>query len=228
MSDLIELSAEPRSDLGKGASRRLRKTGMVPAVIYGGDSDPASITLTHNEFIHLLENETTYSQVIKLKVGKKKEDVILRDLQRHPFKNQVLHADFYRIDQKTILTVSLPLHLLNEEACYGVKTEGGILNRLVTEIEVACLPKDLPEYLVLDVADLHLGDSLHLSDIKMPKDVELLALSHHDEDEDEHEYDIGVVAVSKMREEKDEDEDADTEGTEADITDEDSEESPED
>ena len=204
MSDKIELTAVVRSDMGKGASRRLRKTGLVPAVIYGGETDPISITLPHNSFMHELENEAVYSQILSLKIGnKKKEDVILRDLQRHPFKPKIMHADFMRIDHKTVLHVAIPLHLLNEETCHGVKQEGGLLNRLVNEIEVACLPKDLPEYLELDVAGLELGDSLHLSDIKVPEGVEIIALTHIDEQDpdSESEHDIGVVAVHKMREE---------------------------
>ena len=194
MSDKIELHAEPRSDLGKGASRRLRKTGMVPAIIYGGGDDPESITLAHNEFIHELEKEAIYSQVLSLKVGKKKEEVILRDLQRHPFKNLVMHADFQRIDKNKAIHVTVPLHFINEDSCHGVKMEGGLLNHLAAEVEISCLPKDLPEYLELDVAELKLGESLHLSDITLPKGVEIVALSHGED------YDTGVAAVSKTRE----------------------------
>lgn len=194
MSDTIELNAEPRSDLGKGASRRLRKTGMVPAIIYGGGADPESITLLHNEFIHELEKEAIYSQVLSLKVGKKKEEVILRDLQRHPFKNLVMHADFQRIDKNKAIQVTVPLHFVNEESCHGVKMEGGLLNHLVSEVEISCLPKDIPEYLELDVAELKLGESLHLSDISLPKGIDIVALTHGEE------YDTGVAAVSKTRE----------------------------
>ncbi len=193
MSDLIELNAESRSDLGKGASRRLRKNGLVPAIIYGGDSEPAAITLQHNEFIHQLENEAIYTQVLSLKVGKKKEDVILRDLQRHPFKNLVMHADFLRIDQKKEIHVSVPLHFVNEDKCYGVKTEGGLLNHLQSEIEIMCLPKDLPEYLEVDVTELKLGESLHLSDIKLPKGIQIVALTHGED------HDTGIAAVHKTR-----------------------------
>lgn len=218
MSDQFEVQAELREDMGKGASRRLRKTGLFPAVIYGGDADPISITVPHDSFMHELDNEAVYSQILSMKIGsKKKEDVILRDLQRHPYKPKIMHADFMRIDQKTILHVAIPLHLLNEETCHGVKQEGGLLNRLVNEVEVACLPKDLPEYLELDVAELHLGDSLHLSDIKVPKDVEIIALSHIDENDpdSEGEHNIGVVAVHKMREEKATDEEETVEAAEA-------------
>ncbi len=194
MSDMIELNAEPRSDLGKGASRRLRKTGLVPAIVYGGKLDPTSITLQHNDFIHQLENETIYTQILLLKMGKKKQEVILRDLQRHPHKQLIMHADFMRIDEKKTLNVTVPIHFLNEENCHGVKIEGGLLNHLQSEIEIVCLPKDLPEFLELDVEDLKIGDSLHLSDIKMPEGVEIVALTHGED------YDTGVAAVHKKRE----------------------------
>ncbi|MDJ0832158.1 MAG: 50S ribosomal protein L25/general stress protein Ctc [Gammaproteobacteria bacterium] len=194
MSDKIELNAEPRSDMGKGASRRLRKTGMVPAIIYGGGDDPESITLAHNEFIHELEKEAIYSQVLSVKLGKKKEDVILRDLQRHPYKNLVMHADFQRIDKNKAISVTVPLHFINEETCHGVKMEGGLLNHLVSEVEISCLPKHLPEFLELDVAELKLGESLHLSDISLPEGVEIVALTHGED------HDTGVAAVNKTRE----------------------------
>ena len=194
MSDKIELTAEPRSDMGKGASRRLRKSGLVPAIIYGGDAEPTAITLAHNEFIHQLENESIYTQVLSVKVGKSKNDVILRDLQRHPYKHMIMHADFQRIDKKKALHVAVPLHFINEEICHGVKQEGGLLNHLVTEVEISALPKDLPEYLELDVAELKLGESLHLSDISCPKGVEIVALTHGED------HDTGVAAVSKTRE----------------------------
>ena len=173
MSDKIELTAEPRTDLGKGASRRLRKAGLVPAIIYGGNTDPVSINLDHNDFLNQLDNETIYTQILSMKVGKsKKEEVILRDLQRHPYKQLIMHADFLRIDQKKVIHVTVPIHCLNEENCHGVKMEGGLLNHLQSEIEIMCLPKNLPEFLELDVENLNLGESLHLSDIKMPKGFE--------------------------------------------------------
>ncbi len=200
MSEKIELTAEPRTDMGKGASRRLRKSGLVPAILYGGDAEPQAINLKHNEFIHELENETIYTQVLSLKVGKKKDDVILRDLQRHPFKNMIMHADFQRIDKKKALHVTVPLHFINEDICHGVKQQGGLLNHLVTEVEVSALPKDLPEFLELDVKDLHLGDSLHLSDVICPDGVEIVALTHGED------HDTGVAAVHKTRESKADDE----------------------
>ncbi len=213
MSDQIELTAEPRSDMGKGASRRLRKAGLVPAIIYGGDTDPVSINLDHNDFANQLENESTYTQILSMKVGKsKKEEVLLRDLQRHPYKQMIMHADFLRIDQKKVIHVTVPIHCLNEEECHGVRLEGGLLNHLQSEIEIMCLPKNLPEFLELDVAELKLGESLHLSDIVMPEGVEIVALTHGED------HDTGVAAVHKTREIVDEDPEApeapETEGDE--------------
>ena len=201
MSDNIQLNAEPRADMGKGASRRLRRTDRVPAIVYGGDNDPVSISLAHNEFAHQLENEAIYTQLIDLHVGKGSEEVILRDLQRHPYKNKVLHADFFRVDKKKVLHIVVPIHVLNAEECVGVKMEGGMLTQTVSEIEIIALPKDLPEYLEIDAANLALGESLHLSDIKMPKGVEIAAFSHGDESED-HDHDIGILSVVKTRAEE--------------------------
>jgi large subunit ribosomal protein L25 len=195
MSDNIQLNAEPREDSGKGASRRLRHTGMVPAVVYGGDGAAASIMIEHNTFFHALENEAIYTQLIDLNVGKKKEEVVLRDLQRHPYKNKIMHADFFRIDNKVAINVTVPVHTLNADDCVGVKVDGGMLSLMMSEIEVICLPKDIPEYLEIDVAELQLGESIHLSEIKMPKGVEIVALTH----DDDGDHDLGVVSVHKTR-----------------------------
>ena len=196
MSDNIKLNAEPRADQGKGASRRLRRMNMVPAVIYGGDDDPVSISLNHNEFFHQLENEAIYTQLIDVKMGDHTDEVILRDLQRHPYKNRITHADFFRVDKKKPIHVVVPIHVVNEEDCVGVKMDGGMLTQVATEIEVICLPRDLPEYLEIDVAELHLGEILHLSEIKMPKGVEIVALTHGED------HDSSVISVVKTRAEE--------------------------
>jgi len=201
MSDNIQLNAEPRADSGKGASRRLRRTNMVPAVVYGGDSDPVSISLEHNDFSHQLENEAIYTQLIDLNIGNNKDEVILRDLQRHPYKNRILHADFFRIDKKTPIKIVVPIHVLNAEECVGVKMDGGMMTQLTTEIEVISLPKNLPEYLEIDAENLHLGESLHLSDIKMPEGVEIVALTNVEETEHD-DHDLGVLSVVKTRAEE--------------------------
>lgn len=200
MADTVHLNAEPRSDSGKGASRRLRHQGMVPAIVYGGDSDPVKISIPHNKIFHELEHETIYTQVIELQVGDLTEEVILRDLQRHPYKNKVMHADFFRIDKNKPIKIVVPIHVLNTEDCVGVRQDGGMITQTVTETEIIALPKNLPEYLEIDAAELHLGDALHLSNIVMPEGVELTALMNIEEEElDDH--DIGVVSVVKTREE---------------------------
>ncbi|NNE62839.1 MAG: 50S ribosomal protein L25/general stress protein Ctc, partial [Gammaproteobacteria bacterium] len=203
MSDTITLNVEPRSDSGKGASRRLRHQGLVPAIVYGGKFDPVQVSIEHNQFLHELEHETIYTQVINLKMGDKTQEVILRDLQRHPYKNKVMHADFFRIDKDTPIKVVVPVHVANEETCVGVKTDGGMLTQMISEIEIIALPKDLPEYLEIDVADLHLGDILHLTDIVMPEGVDIVALTHVEEGEDiEHDsHNMAVISVIKPREE---------------------------
>lgn len=213
MSDNIQLNAEPRSDSGKGASRRLRHLGLVPAIVYGGDGEPVQISLKQNEFSHQLENDAIYTQVIDLQVGGDTEEVILRDLQRHPFKNKVMHADFFRIDKNTPIKVVVPIHVNNAEECVGVKMDGGMLTQLVTEIEIIALPKHLPEYLELDVENLNLGETLHLSDIKMPEGVEITAMLNVEETEHD-DHDLGVLSVVKTRAEEEEVEDEALEGEE--------------
>ena len=218
MSEHIHLNAEPRSVSGKGASRRLRHENLVPAIVYGGDHDPVTISIKQNEFMHELENEAIYTQIINLQVGSTTEEVILRDLQRHPYKNKVLHADFYRIDNKKPLKVVVPIHILNAEECVGVKSDGGMLTHLISEIEIISLPKDLPEYLEIDAENLHLGETLHLSDITLPSGVEIVSLTHVDEEDEHDAHDMGVLAVVKTRAEEEISDDApeapETEGDE--------------
>jgi large subunit ribosomal protein L25 len=203
MSDNITLNAESRSDSGKGASRRLRHQGLVPAIVYGGKFDPVQVSIDHNVFLHQLDKETIYTQVVDLKLDGKIQEVILRDLQRHPYKNKILHADFFRIDKNTPIKVVVPVHVNNAEECVGVKMDGGMLTQVVTEIEIIALPKDLPEYLEIDALELHLGDILHLTDINMPEGVEIVALTYLEDVEDiEHdEHNVGVLSVVKTREE---------------------------
>ena len=205
MSDTIHLNADPRSDSGKGASRRLRHQGLVPAIVYGGDSDPVQISLDQNKLMHELDHETIYTQVVQLQVGDITEEVILRDLQRHPYKNKIMHADFFRIDKNTPIKIIVPIHINNAEECVGVRLDGGMLTQVVTEIEIIALPKDLPEYLEVDAENLHLGESLHLSDIKMPPGVEMTAMQNVEETEHD-DHDLGVLSVVKTREEIIEDE----------------------
>ena len=173
MSAMFELSAEPRSDLGKGASRRLRRAGKVPAILYGGGLEPQALTLEHLEFMNQLQNEAIYSHVLTLKLGDRIENAVLRDLQRHPFKPTILHVDFLRVSADRKLRVHIPLHFINEENALGVKQQGGLVNHALIDIEIACLPKDLPEFIEVDLIELGIGEALHLSDLKLPDGVEL-------------------------------------------------------
>ena len=171
-----EIKAEARTELGKGASRRLRRSGRIPGTVYGASKDPQSITLSHDEVLHQLDREAFYSSVLTLNVDAQSEQVVIKDLQRHPYKPDILHIDFLRIDAKQKITMRVPLHFMNEQQCIGVKSEGGVIGRIMTELEVSCLPGDLPEYIEVDMADLHVGDSVHLSDIVLPEGVEIHAL----------------------------------------------------
>ncbi|MFT5425711.1 MAG: large subunit ribosomal protein L25 [Gammaproteobacteria bacterium] len=178
----FELIAEPREDMGKGASRRLRREGKIPAVVYGAAKDAASIMISHNEIFHHLENEAFYSHILTLQVGKTKERVVLKDLQRHPYKPVVLHLDLLRVDENEKLTMRVPLHYINETTCIGVKTGGGVISHVMSEIEISCLPKDLPEYIEIDMAEIDLGEGIHLADLKMPEGTEIAALMHGGDD----------------------------------------------
>lgn len=173
------LNAEVRSDLGKGASRRLRRlASQVPAVIYGGDKAPASISMLAKELAKLLENEAAYSHVIALNVAGAVETVVIKALQRHPAKGHVLHADFVRVVAGQKLTAHVPLHFINQETSVGVKQQGGEVSHSAVEVEVTCLPKDLPEFINVDMANVEVGQILHMSDLVLPAGVELVALAH--------------------------------------------------
>lgn len=168
----FDLNAELRTDVGKGASRRLRRTGKVPAIVYGGQKDPMTVSLGHNELTHRLANEAFYSHVLTLKIGAQSESVVLKDVLRHPFKRQILHVDLQRVTAGRKLHMHVPLHFINEDVCVGRKA-GGTVSHLMNEIEVACLPEDLPEYIAVDLAGVALGQSVHLSELPLPTGVEL-------------------------------------------------------
>ncbi len=179
MSEQLVLNAEARSDLGKGASRRLRRLAdKVPAVIYGDNKEPASIQITHKDIHKLQENEAFYSSVVSINVDGQAQPAILKDLQRHPARDRIMHADFLRVDPNKKIHVNVPLHFANEAGCTGVKMQGGIVSHSATDIEVSCLPGDLPEYIEIDMTAVELGQIVHLSDIILPKGVESIALSH--------------------------------------------------
>ena len=173
------LNAEVRSDLGKGASRRLRRNvAMVPAVVYGGDKAPQSISLLAKDLAKLLENEAAFSHVLTLNVAGTNESVVIKALQRHPAKGFVLHADFVRVVAGQKLNAHVPLHFIHEASSVGVKQQGGEVSHSAVEVEVSCLPKDLPEFINVDMANVEVGQILHMSDLVLPAGVQLVALAH--------------------------------------------------
>ena len=174
--EVFDIKADLREVKGKGASRRLRREGLVPAVLYGGGDAIVNLQLEHNDLYHHAEHEAFYSHILKLTIDGKSQRVVLKDMQRHPYKPTIMHVDFQRIREDTALTMRVPLHFINEEKCPGVKNSGGIVSHLMTELEISCLPKDLPEYIEVDVLEMELGDALHLSDLKVPEGVEIASL----------------------------------------------------
>ncbi|WP_275287139.1 50S ribosomal protein L25/general stress protein Ctc [Halomonas elongata] len=193
MSDYI-LTASVRDDLGKGASRRLRRANeQVPAIIYGGEQAPQPIAVDKTAFYKALEEEAFFSSVISLQVDGKAQQVVVRDLQRHPYKPLVTHADFMRIDATHEITMRVPLHVVNAETATSIKDEGGELHVLSNEVEVSCLPKDLPDYLEIDIADVALGSTLHLSDLSLPAGVTLVALTHGED------HDNAVLSITQAK-----------------------------
>ncbi|MFB0962990.1 MAG: 50S ribosomal protein L25/general stress protein Ctc [Pseudomonas sp.] len=173
------LNAQARNDLGKGASRRLRRNAnLIPAVVYGANKAPVSISLETREVAKLLLNDAAYSSILELNIDGKKEDVLIKALQRHPAKSFVLHADFIRVVAGQKLTTLVPVLLINEDTCVGAKTGGGDIFRLATELEVTCLPKDLPDAIEVDMANINVGEIVHLADLTAPKGVEFTALAH--------------------------------------------------
>lgn len=196
MSVSFEINAQSRTDAGKGASRRLRHQGAVPGIIYGADKEPSMITMVHNELAHALENEAFYSHILDLKLDGKSEQVVIKDLQRHPAKPFIMHVDFQRVNMNEKLRMHAPLHFINEDSSPGAKM-GGNFSHSLTDVEITCLPKDLPEFIEVDMADMEIGDSVHLSGLQLPDGVELthaggedslvviVHTGHTGEDEDE-------------------------------------------
>ena len=180
MSVEYTVEAQVRSDGGKGASRRLRREGLIPGIVYGGGKAPQMIAVQHNTLLQRLENETFYSHILELKVGDAMSKVVLKDLQRHPAKPFIMHADFLRISADEAIRMVVPLHFLNEEKAVGVKA-GGVVSHNVTEVEITCLPKDLPAFIAIDVQALEIGDIIHLSGIQMPEGVTLARAPDPDE-----------------------------------------------
>jgi len=186
------VEAETRTDVGKGASRRLRHTNKIPGVIYGGGKDAVSLTIPHDEMMHHLEQEAFYSHILAIKVGGKEERAVLKDVQRHPGKPKLLHVDFQRVSETDKLHMHVPLHFMGEEKSPGVKG-GGLVSRLMNNVDVACLAKNLPEYIEVDVSGLDAGESLHLSDITLPEGVEIPTLAHSGD------YDLPIISIHTPR-----------------------------
>ncbi|PHQ24582.1 50S ribosomal protein L25/general stress protein Ctc [Marinobacter guineae] len=194
MSQEFVIEAFPRDDQGRGASRRLRREERkIPAIVYGGDKEAVSISIWHNELKKALENEAFFSHVLTIDLNGKKESVILKDLQRHPYKPLLTHADFLRVDKDHEIHVNVPLHFLNEESAPAIKLQGGVANHQITEVEVICLPQNLPEFIEVDMATVEMDQVVHLSDLKLPKDVKIAALLQGED------HDLPVVAVHKPR-----------------------------
>ncbi len=190
MSDQFELQAEVRVDLGKGASRRLRRLAdHVPAIIYGGDRDPQPLTLVRKDLEKALENEAFYSHVLTINVGNDKQKAILKDLQRHPARESVMHADFLRVNENKAIKLHVPIHFINEASSYGVKTQGGIVQHQETDIEVQCLPSKIPEYIEVDMLKVEIGQIIHLSDITLPEGVTSVALALGED------HDLAVASI---------------------------------
>jgi large subunit ribosomal protein L25 len=180
MSDTFSIDAQPRSDEGKGASRRLRRQGLVPGIIYGGAKKPEMISLVHNELVQHLEHEAFYSHILTVNVGEKAQQVILKDLQRHPAKPFVMHVDFQRVSAKKKLKTHVPIHFVGEDVAPGIKM-GGAASHHVTDVEITCLPKDLPEYIEVDLSQMEVGGAVHLSELQLPAGVEIPALAQGSE-----------------------------------------------
>jgi large subunit ribosomal protein L25 len=202
MADSIVINAERREQMGKAASRRLRKKDdKVPGILYGGSDDPIPLVMEHKDLFKAMQDDSFFSQVLEISVGKKSQQVVVRDLQRNPASEKVTHVDFLRVQADREINVAIPLRFLNEEECSGVKVDGGSISHNLTEVEISCLPANLPEFIEVDMAELEIGDSVRLSDLTVPKDVVIVALASVEEGRD-----VQVASVLAPRLEIEEDE----------------------
>ncbi len=193
MSEDFDLIAEIREDQGKGASRRLRREGKVPAIIYGAGRPPRPLAFDHNRVVQQLAKESFYSSILNIKVGDKSQAAIVKDIQRHPARPFIMHMDFQRIVEDEKIKMNVPIHYLNTDVAAGVKLEGGTIMQLMNDVEVSCLPKDLPEYFEVDVENLGLNEMLHLSDITVPEGVEIPELAQGPE------HDHAIVSCQHIK-----------------------------
>ena len=198
MAKTHEIKVDKRNDEGKGASRRLRRAGFVPAIVYGGELNPVSIQIQHKDVWHASQNEWFYSSILDLTLGGEVQKVLLRDMQRHPFKQLVLHLDFQRVNENEAIRVRVPLHFLNQEKSPAGKTSGVVITHEMNDVEISCLPKDLPEYLEVDLGEIGVGDIVHLSEIKLPAGVEIPELRFGKE------HDHAVAVAKEIKEEVEE------------------------
>ena len=189
---IFELEAESRSDNGKGASRRLRRDGMVPAVIYGGSEEPQSIKLVHSEILKRLDHEAFYSHILTVNIDGKPSKTILRDMQRHPAKPVIMHMDFMRVDENKPIRVHVPLHFIGADVAPGAKA-GGLVSHDLVEVALEVLPKHLPEYIEVDISAMEIGDSLHLSDLTLPETGSLVELGRGEG------HDLPIVSIHVRR-----------------------------
>jgi large subunit ribosomal protein L25 len=187
----FEINAEPRNDQGKGASRRLRHAGKVPAILYGGHAEPRSLALDHQKLRLVIGDERFYSSIISINVGAEKQPAIVKDVQMHPAKNAVVHIDLQRVLENEKIRLHLPIHFKNESIAPGVKTQGGVVSHHMADIEVVCLPKDLPEYFEADLSQMNLNDSLYLADLALPAGVTITELAHG--------HNLAVVSIHSPR-----------------------------
>ncbi|MDC0662542.1 50S ribosomal protein L25/general stress protein Ctc [Marinobacter sp. SS21] len=209
MSQEFVIEANLRDDQGKGASRRLRREeGKIPAVIYGGNKDAIAISVSHNEMTKAIENEAFFSHILTINVDGKAESAILKDLQRHPYKPTLFHADFLRVDKDHEIHVNVPLHFINEESAPAVKLEGGKVSHQLNEVEVICLPQNLPEFIEVDITDVAMDQVVHLSDLKLPEGVRVAALLQGED------HDLPVLAIHKPKGAKADEAEAEGEGGE--------------
>jgi large subunit ribosomal protein L25 len=192
----FELNAQARTLQGSGASRRLRRAGKVPGIIYGGDAAPQAIELDHNDLLLDMKKEAFHASILVISVDGKKQQALLRDTQMHAYKPQILHVDFQRVSATEELHIMVPLHFINEDTAPGVKLSGGLVNHVITEVDIQCLPKDLPEFIEVDISALDVGEVIHLSEIKLPKGIKLA--SHGADDA----VVVGVVAKGGTSEEE--------------------------
>ena len=226
MSEQVNLNATNRDVEGKSSSRQLRRAGSVPAVIYGGDKDPIRISILEKDIAKAAEIPGFATQILNINISGEEQNVILKELQRHPATQRVLHADLQRVNPDTKISISVPVRFLNEDICMGVKMHGGAISRLINNIDITCLASNLPEYLEVDVADLDVGDSVFLSALNLPEGVEIPALALGD-DRDQAVVSITEAKVLDIEPEVVEEEGEGEEG-EAQAAEGDSEQSPED